>query len=71
MERSALERDLAQTRRHVALGERHLRRQRALIARLNWLGRDATAADDFLALLLSTQASHEEHRDRLIKELSR
>jgi Fe2+ or Zn2+ uptake regulation protein len=68
MERDLLER-LEQADRRVTLGERHVERQREIIAELERNGRDSTQARELLAVFLATQATHVSWRDRLLEEL--
>jgi hypothetical protein len=53
----------------VALGERHIAEQRALIGKLEREGHDVSSATSLLATLEESQRLHVEHRDRLEKEL--
>lgn len=53
----------------VALGERHIAEQRALIKKLEREGHDVKSAASLLATLEESQRLHVEHRDRLEKEL--
>jgi hypothetical protein len=59
---------LAQVEEHVALGDRHLSRQREIIARLARGGHDTAAAVALLKQFEEIQELHCAHRDRLIKE---
>jgi hypothetical protein len=52
----------------VALGERHVAEQRALIEKLEREGHDVKSATSLLATLEESQRLHVEHRDRLEKE---
>jgi hypothetical protein len=69
MDRELLERSLAQAERHIAEGEAHLVRQRALVARLELGGYDTSEAIRLLRQFEELQAFHLAHRDRLRKEL--
>ncbi len=60
---------LAQVERHVELGERHLARQRELIAQLERDGRDTRQAKALLRAFEETQALHIQHWDRLKRRL--
>ena len=53
----------------VALGERHIAEQRALVEKLEREGHDVKSATSLLATLEEAQRLHVEHRDRLEKEL--
>jgi hypothetical protein len=68
MERTLLER-LEQAERRVTLSERHVERQREIIAELERDGRDSTQAKELLAAFLATQATHVSGRDWLLREL--
>jgi hypothetical protein len=70
MDRKRLSDTLRQAQSHVAEGETHIRRQKAIIAELETDGHDSTLAREILATLEKTQALHVEGRDRLAKELS-
>jgi hypothetical protein len=59
---------LAQAEANVAKPE-HVARQRALITDLERLGHDATFAKGLLKVFSETQMLHEQHRDRLHREL--
>jgi hypothetical protein len=70
MDRAAALARLATAERHVKLGERHLSRQRELVAYLIRYGRDAAAAEALLATFEQSQALHVADRDRLRDELA-
>ena len=70
MDRQTMLEHLAMAKRHVAEGEIHLSRQRALIAELDRDGHDTADARAILATMLETQRLHVEDRDRILKELS-
>jgi hypothetical protein len=57
-------RDLEQTRKHQAIGERHLARQHEIIVELERDGRDTTAAKKLFAQFLVVQAMHIDHSKR-------
>jgi hypothetical protein len=67
--RAMHERHLAQCNGHVAQGNGQIANQRAIIAALKAAGRSLSAATNFLDVLLDTQAAHERHRERILKEL--
>jgi cell division protein FtsX len=73
MDRRTLEEHLAQAERHVALGARHLVRQRVIVADLERDGHVAAAATarDLLRQFEDVQALHVSDRDRLRRELGR
>ena len=52
---------------HVTLGERHVARQREIIAELERNGHDVTQAKELLAVFLETQALYVGDRDRFLK----
>lgn len=64
-----LRQHLAQAEQHVALGERHVRHQREIVAKLEQDGHDAEEALKLLAQFEELQALHIADRDRLRKEL--
>ena len=69
MEQAAILKYLGEVERHVAQGLKHVERQIALIEELKRCGHDTGNAVSFLATLKQTQLSHEQHRDRLVREL--
>lgn len=56
---------MAQVRRHVADGERHVATQRAIVQRLRELGADTHLAEDLLEEFEATLAQHRMHLDQL------
>jgi hypothetical protein len=70
MEQAIPAEHLRQARDHVAQGEEHIRRQRALIAQLERDGYETALAKQLLATLEETQVLHEQDRERLIRELA-
>ena len=62
----ALQQHLAQTKRHIARGEVHLARQRALIAKLDRAGHDTEEARAILDSLMETQVLHQQDREFLL-----
>lgn len=69
MDRNVILEHLEQARRHVAEGERHLARQRELIADLEGSAHDVAAARQLLSQFEEMQTLHIADRDRLEKEL--
>jgi hypothetical protein len=69
MERAMIEAHLQQAEEHVALGRRHMERQREIIAELQYNGHDSTRAAELLATLEEVQRSHVAARDRVAAEL--
>jgi hypothetical protein len=61
---------LAQCEDAVALGDRHIARQRAIIEELSRDGHDATQAYALLKVLEESQVLHVGHRGRLLAELA-
>jgi hypothetical protein len=61
---------LVEAEQRVALGDRHIAKQRARIKVLVTDGRDINKAADLLATFRETQRRHIEDRDRLKKELN-
>jgi hypothetical protein len=70
VDRALIESHLAQAERNISEGERHLARQRELVARLEQDGHDATQARKSFALFEELQALHIAHRDWLRNELA-
>ena len=70
MRRAMLLEHLALAQKHVADGERHVRRQRELVAELDRDGHDTWQAKDLLRLFEELQVIHVSGRDRLLNELS-
>jgi hypothetical protein len=62
--------DLERAEQHVALSERHISRQRELIAELERDGHDTQLAAELLSTLEESQAAHIADRNRLKAELS-
>jgi hypothetical protein len=69
MQRSMMERHLAEAETAAAQGRRHVTRQEQLIVELKRDGHPTTQAEDLLRTLYETQQLHEAHRDRLRQEL--
>ena len=70
MDRDALLHDLAETERQMALGERELAEQQALIGELDRDGLDKWEALEALRELGKTQALHERRRQLILRALS-
>jgi hypothetical protein len=70
MDRTMLLEHLAMAERHVAEGERHIRRQHEIIAELGRNGHDTQRSRELLGLFEELQTSHIGDRDRLAKELA-
>ncbi len=69
MDRSMLLHHLDLAKRHVAIGEKNVARQRAVVAELERDGHDASEARRLLAEFEQLQSMHIQDRDRLLKEL--
>jgi hypothetical protein len=63
------EQHLAQAESAAALGREHIARQERIIAALSAGDHDLQAAEELLKTLKESQVLHEEHRDRLRREL--
>lgn len=70
MDRQMLLEHLAKANEHVELGERHVRRQRELIAELERDGHDSTRARQLLEQFEKLQEMHITDRDRIERELA-
>jgi hypothetical protein len=70
MDRESLLRDLAQAQRHASDGARLLAKQEALISELDRDGRNTTGALKVLVALRNTQALHQQHVQRIARELA-
>jgi hypothetical protein len=68
--RTMLESQLAQLDEHVALGERHIARQREIIAELERGRHETKRAKELMATFLETQKMHVAIRDQLRCELA-
>ena len=68
--RSLLIEHLRQAREHVALGERHLARQREIVGEYERLGLDVASAAWLLSLFEELQVLHVAGRDRLEEQLA-
>jgi hypothetical protein len=69
MDPKTLHKHLAEAEAQVAQGLRHVADQRDVVEQLERDGHDSTTARDLLVTLLRSQQLHEEHRDRLKREL--
>ena len=74
MDRTVLLATLETANRHIAEGERHIERQREIVARLEQQGRGAsrtaTVARELLHSMQRVQRAHLSHRDQLKAELA-
>jgi hypothetical protein len=68
--RQTVEKALQKARQHVAMGQRLIDKQRAMLVELDDHGHGTRAARTLLAQLEDAQAMHIAHRDRLIRELA-
>jgi hypothetical protein len=69
MDRAILEQHLLEAEGHVSQGERHVRDERELIARLERQGHDTTEAIRLLRQFEELQTLHVSDRERLQREL--
>ncbi len=69
MDRRMLLEHLAKANEHVELGERHVRRQRELVAELERDGHDTREARKLLEQFEKLQDMHKADRDRIEREL--
>lgn len=70
MDRSLWQRRFEEAERAVAEGQRHITRQKEIIAELERDGHDVKSACNLLAQFEWVQALHIAHRDRLQRELA-
>ena len=70
MDRQLAIKHLEQAERHVALGEKHITRQRELIAQMEHGGHDTATAVDLLRIFELVQQNHVADRDRIRAELA-
>ena len=70
MDREILLRHLAQAEQHVAEGKAHIAKQQRMIVEFERDGHDATEAVCLLETFVLLQQSREEHRARILDELS-
>ena len=71
MDRSAIQKRLAETEERIASGRRQVAQQRELIADLDGNGRSTTHAKYLLAGLELLQAARRDSRDWLLKQLDK
>jgi hypothetical protein len=71
MDRTILVEHLAEVDRHVALGEKHIRRQREIVAEVRQRGDDVTRSEILLGLFEEMQQTHLEDRRRIRDQLAR
>ena len=69
MDPRVLREHLAEAEAQAAKGLEHIAHQRTIIADLDRDGHDSRTANELLTALLRSQALHEQHRDRLKREL--
>jgi hypothetical protein len=62
-------RHLAEAERFAELGLKHIARQKQIIAGLSESGPARASTEGLLTTMMESQALHEEHRDRLRREL--
>lgn len=62
---------LAMLEQHVLLGERHITRQREIVADFHQKGFRSDLAEELLTLFEEMQLLHVAHRDRIHKRLER
>lgn len=67
--RLAMRKTLVMLERHVLLGERHIARQREIVADFHRKGLRTDLAEDLLALFEQMQVLHISHRDRIAAHL--
>jgi hypothetical protein len=67
--RDHLNRGLVQANRHIAEARLNVAKQVAIIDGLDRHGHDSALATDLLAILHKTLQMHEDHRERIIREL--
>jgi hypothetical protein len=71
MDRKSIADRLAQAERHVAQGDGHIKKQRALIAKLEENRLDTARAKELLDTFLSLQEAHIADRDARREELKK
>ena len=69
MDRTLLEEHLAQARRHIRLGQEHIKRQKELVTELERDGHDVSEPKRLLDLFREIQLMHVLHRDILLVEI--
>jgi len=70
MDKAMMQDHLEQARRHVADGDKHVARQRKLVAKLDRDGHDSSEARRLLQQFEELQRLHIGDRDRLVKKLA-
>ncbi len=70
MDRTLITKHLMQAAEHIALGERHIGRQKEIIANLQARGLDTDLAQKVLDQFEQLQKEHVSHRDWLIGKLA-
>lgn len=70
MDHAILREHLALVEQHIRDGERHIGRQRQLIAELQRSGHDSSTAQDLLRSYEQSQSLHIAKRDRMRQELA-
>ena len=70
MDKAMIQDHLEQARRHVADGDKHVARQRKLVAKLDRDGHDSREARRLLQQFEELQRLHIGDRDRLVKKLA-
>ena len=70
MDRQMLLAHLAQANEHVEMGERHVGRQRELVAELDRDGHSTTEAKKLLKQFEQMLAMHKSDRDRIERDLA-
>ena len=70
MDRADLNQQLTLASYHITLGEAHIARQRAIIAKLERGGHETAQATELLKTVQKTMALHIADHDRVVKELA-
>jgi hypothetical protein len=70
MSRETLARHLVQAEARVAVGQKHIGRQKEIIAELDAVGHDAGTARALLVVFEATQALHIADRDQIAGEVA-
>jgi len=69
MDRAMIEHRLANAKAHVVLGAEHIAKQQKFVSELDPDGGNLAEARRFLDNLISAQALHVAHRDKLLNEV--
>ena len=69
MDRATIERHLANVKVHVVLGAEHIAKQQKFVSELDPDSGNLAEARRFLDNLISAQALHVAHRDKLLNEV--